>query len=134
MLRCTVIYYDVFNRSYRRNCYDGYWRGIIRSRGDKKVTLSNWATTTTQPGEENSLPIDSVEQEEHGVSDEKEIHSSPIKSDITSIADELSKLLALKEKGVLTEEEFARLKKIFWTARIPMPRFTALYILFLREI
>jgi predicted Zn-dependent peptidase len=28
-----------------------------------------------------------------------------------SVADELSKLLALKEKGVLTEEEFARLKK-----------------------
>jgi predicted Zn-dependent peptidase len=28
-----------------------------------------------------------------------------------TVADELSKLLALKEKGVLTEEEFARLKK-----------------------
>jgi hypothetical protein len=40
---------------------------------------------------------------------------SEVKSDIhtqsTSVADELSKIAKLKEQGVLTEEEFAKLKK-----------------------
>jgi uncharacterized membrane protein len=68
-------------------------------------------TTTTQSGQEVGSPMNSVEKKEHDVIDEKEIQSPSVKSDIPFIADELSKLLALKEKGVLTEDEFARLKK-----------------------
>jgi uncharacterized membrane protein len=67
--------------------------------------------TTTQSGQEVDSTLGSVEKEQHDVLNEKENQSSSIKSDIPLVADELSKLVALKEKGALTEEEFARLKK-----------------------
>jgi hypothetical protein len=46
-------------------------------------------------------------------SDKTEVRrmSSPSPSDTSSIADELTKLVKLKEQGVLSEEEFARIKK-----------------------
>lgn len=56
-------------------------------------------------------PIHPGEKEEHGASDENENRPQSAKSDVSSVADELSKLLTLKEKGVLTEDEFVRLKK-----------------------
>ena len=37
--------------------------------------------------------------------------SSPSPSDTSSIADELTKLVKLKEQGVLSEEEFIHIKK-----------------------
>jgi hypothetical protein len=39
------------------------------------------------------------------------IRSQPHQTSISSVADELTKLAKLKEHGVITEEEFARLKK-----------------------
>jgi hypothetical protein len=86
--------------------------GVLSGVGALRKSPSRIATTTTQSGQVKSSPTNTVEQEEeHGVTDEKEYHSLSTKSDIPLVADELSKLLALKEKGVLTEEEFARLKK-----------------------
>lgn len=110
MSNCTVIYYVVFNRGYRRNCYDSYWR-VLSGIGALRKSPSRIAPTATQSGQEVDSPINSVEKVEHGVIDEQENQSLSTKSDIPLVADELSKLLALKEKGVLTEEEFARLKK-----------------------
>ncbi len=85
--------------------------GVLSGVGALRKSPSQIAPTTTQSGQVNSSPVHSEEEEEQGVTDEKENHSSSTKSDITLVADELSKLLALKEKGVLTDEEFARLKK-----------------------
>lgn len=85
--------------------------GVLSGVGALRKSPSQIATTTTQSGQVKSFPTNTIEQEEHGVTDEKENHSPSIKSDIPLVANELSKLLALKEKGVLTEEEFARLKK-----------------------
>jgi hypothetical protein len=85
--------------------------GVLSGVGALRKSPLQIATTTTQSGQVKNSPTKTVEQEEHGVIDEKENHSSSTKSDISLVADELSKLLALKEKGVLTEEEFARLKK-----------------------
>ena len=85
--------------------------GVLSGVGALRKSPSKIAPTTTQSGQVNSSPTHSVEKEEHGVIDEKENQSPSTKSGIPLVADELSKLLALKEKGVLTEEEFARLKK-----------------------
>jgi uncharacterized membrane protein len=85
--------------------------GILSGVGALRKSPTQIAPTTTESGQVNSSPIHSEEKEEHGVIDEKENQSPPTKSDIPLVADELSKLLALKEKGALTEEEFARLKK-----------------------
>ena len=84
--------------------------GVLSGVGALRKSPSRIAPTTTESGQVGS-PINSVEKEEHGVIDEKENQSPSTKSDIPLVADELSKLLALKEKGVLSDEEFARLKK-----------------------
>jgi hypothetical protein len=84
--------------------------GVLSGVGALRKSPTQIAPTTTQSGQEVGS-INSVEKEEHDVIDEKEIQSPSVKSDIPLVADELSKLLALKEKGVLTEDEFARLKK-----------------------
>jgi len=85
--------------------------GVLSGVGALRKSLSRIAPTATQSGQEVGSPLNSVEIEEHSVIDEKENQSPSTKSDIPLVADELSKLLALKEKGVLTEEEFARLKR-----------------------
>ena len=85
--------------------------GVLSGMGALRKSPSQIAPTTIQSGQVNSPPIHSLEEKEQGVTDEKETLSPSTKSDIPLVADELSKLLALKEKGVLTEEEFARLKK-----------------------
>jgi uncharacterized membrane protein len=85
--------------------------GVLSGVGALRKSPSRIAPTTTQSGQEVGSPINSVEKEEHGVIDERENQSPSTKSDIPLVADELSKLLALKEKGVLTDEEFTRLKK-----------------------
>lgn len=83
--------------------------GILSAVG--AIRKSPAQVSTTQSGQVIGSPIHLVEKEENGVRDKNENQSSSAKSDISSIADELSKLLALKEKGVLSDEEFARLKK-----------------------
>ena len=85
--------------------------GVLSAVGAIRKSPSQFAPTTTQPGQVIGSPIHPVEKEESGVRDVKENQSPSTKANILSVADELSKLLALKEKGVLTEEEFARLKK-----------------------
>jgi hypothetical protein len=85
--------------------------GVLSGVGALRKSPTQISPTTTQSGREVGSPINSVEKEVHDGIDEKEIQSLSVKSDIPLVADELSKLLALKEKGVLTEDEFARLKK-----------------------
>jgi hypothetical protein len=85
--------------------------GVLSGVGALRKSPSRISPTATQSGQEVGSPINSVEKGEHGVIDEKVNQSHSAKPDIPLIADELSKLFALKEKGVLTEEEFARLKK-----------------------
>jgi len=110
MPKSAVSPYDVFDGNCCRNCYDSYWRGIICDRGIRK-SPAQIASATTQPGQVIGSPIHPVEKEEYGIKKGDENQTSSAKSDISSVADELSKLLALKEKGVLSDEEFARLKK-----------------------
>jgi hypothetical protein len=85
--------------------------GVLSGVGALRKSPSQIAPTTTQSGQEGDSPMNSEEPEQHDVIDEKENQSPSTKSDIPLVADKLSKLLALKEKGVLTEEEFSRLKK-----------------------
>jgi uncharacterized membrane protein len=85
--------------------------GVLSGVGALRKSPTQIASTTTQSGQEVGSPKNSLEKEEHGIIDGKENQSPSTKSDIPLVADELSKLLALKEKGVLTEEEFVRLKK-----------------------
>ena len=66
---------------------------------------------TTQQAQVIDSQIHPGEKDGHVVRDENENQSQSAKSDNLSVADELSKLLALKEKGVLSDEEFVRLKK-----------------------
>jgi hypothetical protein len=68
--------------------------GVLFGVGAFRKSTIQIAPTTTQSGQEVGPP--SVVKDEHGVKDERE---NPIKSDIPLVADELSKLLALKEKG-----------------------------------
>jgi uncharacterized membrane protein len=93
--------------------------GVLSGVGALRKSTTQSAPTTTQSGQVNSSPTYPVEQGEHGVVDEKENQSPSTKSDIPLVADELSKLLALKEKGVLTEEEFSRLKKNLLNGKNP---------------
>ena len=85
--------------------------GVLSAVGAIRKSPTQIASATTQPGQVIGSPIHPVEKEEHGIKKGDENQTSSAKSDISSVADELSKLLALKEKGVLSDEEFARLKK-----------------------
>jgi uncharacterized membrane protein len=85
--------------------------GVLSFVGALRKSPTQIADTTTQSGQEVGFSINSVEHKQHDVTTEKENQSPSTKSEIPLVADELSKLVELTEKGVLSEEEFARLKK-----------------------
>jgi hypothetical protein len=85
--------------------------GVLSVVGALRKSSKQISPTATPSGQEVGTSINPVEQKQHGVTAENENQSPSTKSEIPLVADELSKLVALKEKGVLTEEEFARLKK-----------------------
>jgi uncharacterized membrane protein len=85
--------------------------GVLSAIGAIRRSSMQVAPKTTQQGQVIDSQIHPGEKGGHVVRDENENQSQSAKSDNLSVADELSKLSALKEKGVLTEEEFARLKK-----------------------
>ena len=85
--------------------------GVLSAIGAIRRSSVQVAPKTTQQGQVIDSQIHPGEKDGHVVRDENENQSRSAKSDNLSVADELSKLLALKEKGVLSDEEFARLKK-----------------------
>jgi uncharacterized membrane protein len=85
--------------------------GVLSFVGVLRKPPTQIADTTTQSGQEVGSSMNSVEQKQHDVRTEKENQFPSTKSEIPLVADELSKLVALKEKGVISEEEFARLKR-----------------------
>jgi Short C-terminal domain len=85
--------------------------GVLSFVGALRKSPKQISPIRTQSGQEVDSTIGLVGQEKHDVINEEGNQSPSTKSDFPLVADELSKLVALKEKGVLTEEEFACLKK-----------------------
>ena len=85
--------------------------GVLSAIGAIRRSSVQVAPKTTQQGQIIDSQIHPGEKDGHVVSDENENQTQSTNSDNLSVADELSKLLALKEKGVLSDEEFVRLKK-----------------------
>jgi hypothetical protein len=85
--------------------------GVLSAIGAIRRSSVQVAPNATQQGQIIGSQIHPREKDGHVIRDENENQSQSAKSDNLSLADELSKLLALKEKGVLSDEEFASLKK-----------------------
>jgi hypothetical protein len=96
---------DIFNRNDCGDCYDCYRRNTICSWSDQKTHSkrnNDTSESTTDPANHKE-----EKDELHGTDNA----GKSSRRDSLSLADELSKFVKLREQGVLSEEEFARIKK-----------------------
>lgn len=103
---------EVLTASYNGTANKDFWRGTNKSRNSDSNdpwTLSNCLPLSKEGFATAKLLIDDLKQmiaQSHQTTVQVTTHSTPQ----ASMADELTKLVALRDSGVLSEEEFAEAK------------------------